>query len=383
MSDFIRLMLLKMDQMQENEFLHLKNIKPCYSREIIKIADFENNFDLVLIEQAQDKDSIRNLINNLMLKKQERKLVGILCFLILKLLTEQLIELEESLIKPNLKLLTPDFVIYKPELPETHILKKPVTESIAKINICDIKWLILPDSLNFENLTVFCKDNDIWTYFITKDHANKNIYLNHRDLTQKAYFKDALNVLQNDIYPSQSDQEEKSIKKTSKRKNERKKLESLRNADKVSTSKINQKNKTTFFKKIFPNLKKSLLANTNYDNSATVPLNPQEDLFRLAMICEGPPGTIAENEGLKAFILIDEFLIGRDPAICDFILAEASIGRIHARISRHGSHYFLEDLGSVNGTSLDNKKLNKHQTYLLPDQCRLKFAERTFYFNID
>lgn len=101
------------------------------------------------------------------------------------------------------------------------------------------------------------------------------------------------------------------------------------------------------------------------------------------MLSEGPPGTLAESKGIRAFVLVDEFLIGRDKMICDLVLTQSTIGRVHARISRHGSHYFLEDLGSANGTTLDEKKLNKHQTYLLPDQCRLKFAEQTFYFHVE
>ena len=101
------------------------------------------------------------------------------------------------------------------------------------------------------------------------------------------------------------------------------------------------------------------------------------------MLSEGAPGTIEENQGLRVFILVDEFLVGRDKTICDLTFDEKTIGRTHARITRHSSHYFIEDLGSKNGTFLNGKKLNKFQTYLLPEQCRLKFAEQYLYFIID
>jgi hypothetical protein len=109
--------------------------------------------------------------------------------------------------------------------------------------------------------------------------------------------------------------------------------------------------------------------------------NPAD--FRMAMLAEGQPGTPEENEGLRAFILVDEFLIGRDPKDADLCLSDPGIGRLHARITRRAGSFFICDLGSRNGTRLDNRRLLKNAEQLLPDQCVLQFAERPFYFQAD
>lgn len=109
--------------------------------------------------------------------------------------------------------------------------------------------------------------------------------------------------------------------------------------------------------------------------------NPAD--FRMALLAEGKPGTPEENEGLRAFILIDEFIIGRDPKSCDLCLSDPGIGRQHARITRRAGSFFISDLGSRNGTRLDGTKLLKNTESLLPDQSLIEFADHSFYFQVD
>ncbi len=106
-------------------------------------------------------------------------------------------------------------------------------------------------------------------------------------------------------------------------------------------------------------------------------------VYRLGMLSVGLPGSPEETEGLRAYILVDEFLIGRDSSVCDLALPAASVGRRHARITRQEGSFFITDLGSKNGTSLDGRRLNRHETYLLPDRCRIEFADQAFYFLAD
>ena len=49
-------------------------------------------------------------------------------------------------------------------------------------------------------------------------------------------------------------------------------------------------------------------------------------------------------------------ILGRSSS-CDLRLPHASISRRHARLTRRGEHLFLEDLGSQNGTFLDDERL--------------------------
>ncbi|MDW7656832.1 MAG: FHA domain-containing protein [Bacillota bacterium] len=119
------------------------------------------------------------------------------------------------------------------------------------------------------------------------------------------------------------------------------------------------------------------------DDDQTVLLSPSESDFRMAMLCEGQPGSAAEHEGIRAFILVDEFIIGRDPKKADLCLPDQAIGRTHARIVRRAGSFFICDLGSGNGTHIDGKRLQKHVESLLPDRCLLQIADRSFYFQAD
>lgn len=112
----------------------------------------------------------------------------------------------------------------------------------------------------------------------------------------------------------------------------------------------------------------------------TVLLGKSNEAKRIAMLCSGIPGTPEESMGLKAYILVDDFLVGRDGSKVDFKINNLSVGRVHARISRKQNSFFIEDLGSKNGTYLDQKKLKKNDEYNMPDNCRIRFAEQEFYF---
>ncbi len=52
-----------------------------------------------------------------------------------------------------------------------------------------------------------------------------------------------------------------------------------------------------------------------------------------------------------------EVTLGRDPA-CDVLLDEETVSARHARLSYHHNQWWLEDLESTNGTSLNATRLN-------------------------
>jgi len=112
----------------------------------------------------------------------------------------------------------------------------------------------------------------------------------------------------------------------------------------------------------------------------TVLIECSSEIKRIAMICSGIPGTPEESNGQKAYILVDDFLIGRDGSKVDLKINSLSVGRIHARILRRENSFFIEDLDSRNGTYLDQKRLKKKEEYLLPENCKIRFADREFYF---
>lgn len=112
-------------------------------------------------------------------------------------------------------------------------------------------------------------------------------------------------------------------------------------------------------------------------------LSSRQGTFRLATLSEGMIGTAAETAGQRAFILTEEFVIGRDFRLVDLCLSGYAVGRRHAQITRKGATFFLTDFGSKNGTHLNGERLNKLVEYRLPDHCQLQFADRLFYFEAE
>jgi hypothetical protein len=56
------------------------------------------------------------------------------------------------------------------------------------------------------------------------------------------------------------------------------------------------------------------------------------------------------------------FVIGRGKH-CDLIISSGKVSREHAAIVRNGTEYFIEDLGSSNGTWYDKRRINRQQIH--------------------
>ena len=61
-------------------------------------------------------------------------------------------------------------------------------------------------------------------------------------------------------------------------------------------------------------------------------------------------------QGHRFFLSRDEMIIGRDPA-ADIYLADDGISRRHAKVTRHSDAILLSDLGSANGTYLNDQRV--------------------------
>jgi len=76
-----------------------------------------------------------------------------------------------------------------------------------------------------------------------------------------------------------------------------------------------------------------------------------------------PPGSSVEvlagfYEGLELPIDRDWLVIGRGRG-ADFVLAEATISRAHAAVGFAGEGFFVQDLGSTNGTYVNGGRETK------------------------
>ena len=373
---YFQLSIPLMDQVQENQLLHLIQKSIPFSREIISFFDQENNKHLLLLKKSSTNNTLTSVFSELKERKISKEKTSIILNNICQKITQQLLYLEENLIEANLAFLKPEMIFvcetYKNKIFENiSTLDKANLANHEKLN--HITWFILPNEISFESEPKL-QGKNIWQYFAEIDPDNGTSFrLLEQLITEKKYktaFESCItfNFDQNKEFNSKSNSDISEKENTKKQKSKKEKNKVIKKSN---------------FKRWLERLKYKFGSQDIELREMTIPLNPKQDLFRIAMLSEGVPGTLDEDQGIRVFILIDEFLIGRDKAICDLVFEENTIGRLHARITRHGSHYFIEDLGSKNGTYLDGKKLNKYQTYLLPEQCRLKFAEQNLYFIID
>ena len=67
-----------------------------------------------------------------------------------------------------------------------------------------------------------------------------------------------------------------------------------------------------------------------------------------------------------------EVIIGRDPNV-DVTFPSPAVSRRHARLTREGEGYMLEDLGSSNGTYLNGERLSERRLLKTGDQIRFVF----------
>ena len=70
-------------------------------------------------------------------------------------------------------------------------------------------------------------------------------------------------------------------------------------------------------------------------------------------------------------------IIGRQQTTSDLLLADASVSRRHARLRGSGSALTIEDLGSANGTSIDNSEISEGKPVPLDDGAVIEFGDVT------
>lgn len=75
----------------------------------------------------------------------------------------------------------------------------------------------------------------------------------------------------------------------------------------------------------------------------------------------------------------DCFVIGKSSEKADFCIKNNSVSRQHIKIVRRGGDFFLIDLGSTNGTYIDEEKCVPGKEYHLTGGMQLKIAKEVLY----
>jgi predicted component of type VI protein secretion system len=86
----------------------------------------------------------------------------------------------------------------------------------------------------------------------------------------------------------------------------------------------------------------------------------------------------ASNSPREFELTQPEIIIGRDPSV-DITISSEAVSRRHAKLTRSGEAFFLEDLGSSNGTYLNGTRLVARQPLMSGDKIRLGQAVNITY----
>jgi len=85
----------------------------------------------------------------------------------------------------------------------------------------------------------------------------------------------------------------------------------------------------------------------------------------------------APGVAAKEYEIQDELIIGRAEK-CQVVLTDAYSSQVHARVFRRDDELFLEDMGSTNGTYLNQKKVTAAQPVARGDKARIGKTEMEF-----
>ena len=104
-----------------------------------------------------------------------------------------------------------------------------------------------------------------------------------------------------------------------------------------------------------------------------------QPLIEAFLIPEAPNAEAADLSGETPLSQTKVISIGRQ-AGAYFLIDHGSVSRRHAEISYVNGQYVLRDLGSANGTFVNDKRLESGSTHLLKHHDRIRFGNVSFLF---
>ena len=89
----------------------------------------------------------------------------------------------------------------------------------------------------------------------------------------------------------------------------------------------------------------------------------------------------SEFSGERIYLKKFPFTIGKIKNGADHILKSSKISRLHAKFDYDNGSYYIEDLGSTNGTCVNGCAVNAHNRSIISDADRISFADINFVFH--
>ena len=96
----------------------------------------------------------------------------------------------------------------------------------------------------------------------------------------------------------------------------------------------------------------------------------------------GPATLVSKEPGELATIYLQDELtvIGKMQNAADAVIDLPNVSRVHAKIRKRDEEYYLTDLNSRNGTSVNGRMLKCDEEYCLQDQDEVDFAQARYIF---
>ena len=123
------------------------------------------------------------------------------------------------------------------------------------------------------------------------------------------------------------------------------------------------------------------------ETGALIDKLPKEELFGETVVLsagqqQGPASLVSREPGELATIYLDRELtvVGKLINAADAVIPVPTVSRVHARIRKKEDGYYLTDLNSRNGTSVNGRMLKGNEEYLLQDEDEVDFAQARYVF---
>ena len=96
----------------------------------------------------------------------------------------------------------------------------------------------------------------------------------------------------------------------------------------------------------------------------------------------GPASLVSREPGELATIYLNEDLtvIGKMENACDAVISLPTVSRIHAKIRKREDSYYLTDMNSRNGTTVNGRLLLPDEEYCLEPEDEVDFAQARYIF---
>lgn len=115
---------------------------------------------------------------------------------------------------------------------------------------------------------------------------------------------------------------------------------------------------------------------TGYSNETTV-LDETYVQRKLAKL-----SPILEDDGHPIIITKEKFIIGNMMGNADGKIDKKQISRAHALIEKKGDKFFIKDLKSTNGTSVNGIFLKEDESVRIKDKDEIEFGDCAYFFRI-